>query len=79
MLQIGLPNGDCVALGGYNVTSDCNSLGNYAATWPSSWQSSNSGVFEAFSLPMAGGWQEKVNGRFLWSMDTVRAMALRWT
>lgn len=47
MVEVGLPNGDCVALGGYNVTSDCNSLGNYSAIWPSSWQSSNSGVFEA--------------------------------
>ena len=47
MIEVGLPNGDCVALGGYNVTSDCNSLGNFSAIWPSSWQSSNSGVFEA--------------------------------
>ena len=62
MLEIGLPNGNCVALGGYNVSSDCNSLGNYTATWPSSWQSSNSGEFaavlaaDAWGLAGEGAW-----------------------
>ena len=66
MLQIGLPNGDCIALGGYNVTSDCNSLGSYATTWPSSWQSSNSGVFEA--ILAADGWGLAGEGEWTFSV-----------
>ena len=33
-LEIGLPDGSCVAIGGYNVTSACADLGNYALVWP---------------------------------------------
>jgi hypothetical protein len=56
-----------VALGGYNVASDCNSLGNYSAIWPSSWQNSNSGVYEAIVVADVWG----LAGEGVWTFSVV--------
>ena len=48
LLEIGLPNGSCVALGGYNVLSEsCNDLGNYEAVWPEDWQVGIDSIYAA--------------------------------
>ena len=45
LIEIGLPDGSCVALGGFNVTSECTDLGNYTVVWPASWQTTASGTY----------------------------------
>jgi hypothetical protein len=45
-LEIGLPDGSCMAIGGYNITSACTDLGNYGLVWPT-WASTVSGVYSA--------------------------------
>ena len=48
LLEIGLPDGSCVALGGYDVTSaTCTDLGNYALVWPGEWTQSLAGTYTA--------------------------------
>jgi hypothetical protein len=48
LLEIGLPDGSCVALGGYNVTStSCADLGNYLVVWPDAWATSIAGLYTA--------------------------------
>ena len=68
-IEIGLPDGSCVAIGGYNVTSACADLGNYAVVWPTTWQSNASGAYStsvdlsAFALAGTGLWSfTLVNG-----------------
>ena len=42
------PNGNCIAFGGWNSSpSGCQSIGNYTAVWPSSWQTSSNGTYTA--------------------------------
>ncbi|MGB0172346.1 MAG: GC-type dockerin domain-anchored protein, partial [Flavobacteriales bacterium] len=41
------PDGNCIAVGGYNSSpAGCSSIGDYTA-WPSGWQSSTSGTYTA--------------------------------
>ena len=44
LIQVGTPDGGCFEFGGYNVTSGtCEFLGNYAAFFPDTWQTSVNG------------------------------------
>ena len=43
MIEIGLPDGSCVAIGGYNYISPCTDLGNYTVVWPAEWQLTSRG------------------------------------
>ena len=48
LVEIGLPDGSCVALGGFDVTSaTCTDLGNYTVVWPDTWQVSDAGTYTA--------------------------------
>ena len=48
MIEIGLPDGSCYAIGGYDVISgSCTDLGNYAVVWPASWQTATAGTYTA--------------------------------
>ena len=48
LLEVGLPDGSCVALGGFDVTSaTCTDLGNYETIWPDAWATSIAGTYTA--------------------------------
>ena len=48
LLEIGLPNGSCVALGGWNVLSEsCTDLGDFEAVWPEDWQAGIDSIYAA--------------------------------
>ena len=65
LVEVGLPDGSCVALGGYDVTSaSCTDLGNYAAVWPDTWQVSDAGTYTT-SVDVSGG---GLSGTGLWSI-----------
>ena len=65
LVEVGLPDGSCVALGGYNVTSaSCTDLGNYAAVWPDTWQVSDAGTYTT-SVDVSGA---GLSGTGLWSI-----------
>ena len=66
-MEIGLPDGSCVAIGGYNITSTCTDLGNYTVVWPSTWTSSESGTYTA-SVDLSGS---ALSGSGLWSFTLV--------
>ena len=53
MIEIGLPDGNCYAIGGYNLTSACTDLGNYQVVWPAAWQTTTSGTYTA-TVDLAG-------------------------
>lgn len=67
MLEIGLPDGSCVSVGGYDVSSACPSLGNYAAVWPGSWVSSTSGLYTA-TVDLSGA---SLTGTGAWSFTVI--------
>ena len=66
-IEIGLPDGSCVAIGGYDITSACTDLGNYAVVWPATWQSSASGTYSA-SVDLS---TSALSGSGLWSFTLV--------
>ena len=66
-IEIGLPDGSCVAIGGYNVVSECTDLGNYAVVWPPEWQVTTSGTYTtSVDLSAAG-----LAGTGLWSFTVL--------
>ena len=72
LIEIGLPDGSCVALGGYDVTSaTCTNLGNYAAVWPESWAVTTAGTYTT-SVDLSGA---GLNGSGLWSITIING----WT
>lgn len=66
-IEIGLPDGSCVAIGGYDVVSACTDLGNYATVWPADWNSTTSGVYTT-SLDLSGS---ALSGTGLWSFTVI--------
>ena len=66
MLEIGLPDGSCFAIGGYDYISACTDLGNYAVVWPT-WNSSASGTYTA-SVDLSAS---ALSGTGLWSFTVV--------
>ena len=67
MVEIGLPDGSCVAIGGYNYTSACTDLGNYTVVWPAEWTVTATGLYTAdVDLSGAG-----LTGTGLWSFTIV--------
>ena len=77
LVELGLPDGNCVAFGGYDVTSQtCTDLGNYAIVWPDDWTASVAGTYSAsidvsasafagegsWSLTVINGWSSAVAG-----------------
>lgn len=66
-IEIGLPDGSCVAIGGYNLVSACTDLGNYAVVWPTEWQVTTSGAY-ATSVDLSGA---GLTGTGLWSFTVV--------
>ena len=72
LIEIGLPDGSCVALGGYDVTSaTCTNLGNYAAVWPQSWAVTTAGTYTT-SVDLSGA---GLSGSGLWSITIING----WT
>ena len=71
MVEIGLPDGNCFAIGGYNVTSACTDLGNYTVVWPGAWQTTTSGTYTA-SVDLSGA---GLTGTGPWSFTLVNG----WT
>lgn len=67
LIEIGLPDGSCYALGGFNVTSACTNLGNYQVAWPASWQTTTSDTYTA-SLDLTGA---GLTGTGSWSFTLV--------
>lgn len=70
-IEIGLPDGSCVAIGGYNVASTCTDLGNYAVVWPTDWQLSTSGTYST-SVDLSAS---ALAGTGLWSFTLVNGYA----
>ena len=65
LLEIGLPDGSCVALGGYDVASaTCTDLGDYTVIWPETWQESIAGTYTT-SIDVSGA---ALTGAGLWSI-----------
>jgi len=71
MVEIGLPDGNCYAIGGYNLTSACTDLGNYQVVWPAAWQTTTSGTYTA-TVDLAGA---GLTGTGPWSFTLVNG----WT
>ena len=71
MVEIGLPDGSCYAIGGYNLTSACTDLGNYTVVWPAAWQTTTSGTYTA-SVDLSGA---GLTGTGAWSFTLVNG----WT
>ena len=71
MVEIGLPDGSCYAIGGYNLTSACTDLGNYTVVWPAAWQTTTSGTYTA-SVDLSGA---GLTGTGPWSFTLVNG----WT
>ena len=72
LLEIGLPDGSCVALGGYDVTSTtCTDLGNYTVVWPETWQASDAGTYTT-SIDLSGA---ALSGTGLWSITLINGWA----
>ena len=72
LVEIGLPDGSCVALGGYDVTSaTCTDLGNYTVVWPDTWQVSTAGTYTT-SIDLSGA---ALSGTGLWSITLINGWA----
>ena len=71
MVEIGLPDGNCYAIGGYNLTSACMDLGNYQVVWPAAWQTTTSGTYTT-TVDLAGA---GLTGTGPWSFTLVNG----WT
>ncbi len=69
-IEIGLPDGSCVAIGGYDVISTCTDLGNYAVVWPT-WNNSASGTYSA-SVDLSAS---ALSGTGLWSFTVLNGYA----
>ena len=67
MIEIVLPDGSCVFIGGYNIPSACTNLGNYAEVWPTDWQSSESGTYTT-NVDLSGA---QLTGTGTWSFSLV--------
>ena len=72
LVEIGLPDGSCVALGGYDLTSStCTDLGNYTVVWPDTWAVSTAGTYTA-SIDLSGA---ALSGTGLWSITLINGWA----
>ena len=72
LVEIGLPDGSCVAVGGYNVTSaTCTDLGNYTVVWPDTWAVTTAGTYTA-SIDLGGA---ALSGTGLWSITLINGWA----
>ena len=71
LIEIGLPDGTCYAIGGYDVVSTCTDLGNYLALWPAEWQTATSGTYST-SVDLSGA---GLTGTGPWSFTLVNG----WT
>ena len=72
LVEIGLPDGSCVALGGYDVTSaTCTDLGNYTVVWPDTWAVTTAGTYTA-SIDLSGA---ALSGTGLWSITLINGWA----
>ena len=71
MVEIGLPDGNCYSIGGYNLTSACTDLGNYQVVWPAAWQTTTSGTYTT-TVDLAGA---DLTGTGPWSFTLVNG----WT
>ena len=71
LIEIGLPDGTCYAIGGYDVVSACTDLGNYAALWPAEWQTATPGTYST-SVDLSGA---GLTGTGPWSFTLVNG----WT
>ena len=72
LVEIGLPDGSCVALGGYDVTSaTCTDLGNYTVVWPDTWAVSTAGTYTT-SIDLSGA---ALSGTGLWSITLINGWA----
>ena len=72
LVEIGLPDGSCVALGGYDLTSaTCIDLGNYTVVWPDTWQVSTAGTYTT-SIDLSGA---ALSGTGLWSITLINGWA----
>ena len=71
MVEIGLPDGNCYSIGGYNFTSACTDLGNYQVVWPAAWQTTTSGTYTT-TVDLAGA---GLTGTGPWSFTLVNG----WT
>ena len=72
LVEIGLPDGSCVALGGYDLTSaTCTDLGNYTVVWPDTWAVSTAGTYTA-SIDLSGA---ALSGTGLWSITLINGWA----
>ena len=63
LIEIGLPDGTCVAIGGYNLVTECPSLGDYLTFWPADWQATASGIY-ATTLDLS---DSNLSGIGLWT------------
>ena len=72
LVEIGLPDGSCVALGGYDVTSaTCTDLGNYAVVWPDTWAVNTAGTYTT-SIDLSAA---ALSGTGLWSITLINGWA----
>ena len=72
LVEIGLPDGSCVAVGGYNVTSaTCTDLGNYTVVWPDTWWVNTAGTYTT-SIDLSGA---ALSGTGLWSITLINGWA----
>ena len=68
LVEIGLPDGSCVALGGYDLTSaTCTDLGDYTVVWPETWWVSTAGTYTA-SIDLSAS---ALSGAGLWSVTII--------
>ena len=67
LIEIGLPDGSCVAIGGYDLVTGCPSLGDYLTFWPAEWQATASGTY-ATTLDLSGA---NLSGTGLWTFTLV--------
>lgn len=79
LLEIGAPNGACIGVGGYDVSSGC-SLGSIG--WPSAWNVSNSGTYThsvdltSFGLAGDGNWTMTLINGWTGSSGTNYSMSM---
>ena len=70
-LEIGLPDGSCAAIGGYDVFGECTDLGNGETVWGVLWNAQQDGVYTAtVNLSDAG-----LSGTGLWSFTALNGYA----
>ena len=67
LIEIGLPDGSCVAIGGYDLVTGCPSLGDYLTFWPAEWQATASGTYVT-TLDLSAA---NLSGTGLWTFTLV--------